>query len=99
MSQVKKGTGVLIFVSGINDITEMMSLFDNNDDYILVPIHSEVPYDEQKVAMTVTPPDKIKIIVATNSAESSITVPDCDTVICLGTHKAHSNPKNPSRSS
>ena len=94
MSQVKKGTGVLIFVSGINDITEMMSLFDNNDDYILVPIHSEVPYDEQKVAMTVTPPDKIKIIVATNSAESSITVPDCDTVICLGTHKALKyNPK------
>ena len=30
----------------------------------------------------------IKVIIATNAAESSITLPDVDCVICLGTHKA-----------
>ena len=29
----------------------------------------------------------MKIVVATNAAESSITLPDCDNVICLGTAK------------
>ena len=88
MSAVPKGTGCLIFVSGINDITDLMNLFDENEDIILVPIHSDVPYEEQRLAMESTPNDKIKVIIATNAAESSITVPDCDTVICLGTHKA-----------
>lgn len=27
------------------------------------------------------------MVVATNAAESSLTLPDCDAVICLGTHK------------
>jgi HrpA-like RNA helicase len=88
MSQVPTGTGVLIFVSGINDITDLLALFDQNEDCILVPIHSDVPYEEQRLAMEPTPKGKIKVIIATNAAESSITVPDCDTVICLGTHKA-----------
>ena len=30
---------------------------------------------------------QVKIVVATNAAESSITLPDCDHVICLGTAK------------
>ena len=30
----------------------------------------------------------MKVILATNAAESSITLPDVDTVICLGTHKS-----------
>ena len=29
----------------------------------------------------------LQVVVATNAAESSITLPDCDCVICLGTHK------------
>ena len=30
----------------------------------------------------------MKVVLATNAAESSLTIPDVDTVICLGTHKA-----------
>ena len=31
---------------------------------------------------------QVKVVVATNAAESSVTIPDCDVVICLGTHKS-----------
>eukprot|EP01041_Mallomonas_annulata_P006112 gene6112-12377_t len=33
-------------------------------------------------------PDEVKVVIATNAAESSITLPDVDVVICLGTHKS-----------
>ena len=49
-----QGTGCLIFVSGINDITDLMNLFDGNEDLLLVPIHSDVPYEEQRMAMVQT---------------------------------------------
>ena len=32
-------------------------------------------------------PNEVKVVIATNAAESSITLPDVDMVICLGTHK------------
>lgn len=31
-----------------------------------------------------TQPNEIRIVIATNAAESSITLPDVDSVICLG---------------
>jgi len=82
------GTGVLIFVSGINDITELVQMFEPFSKYLVFPIHSDIPADEQELAFGVTPADKVKVVVATNAAESSVTIPDCDVVICLGTHKS-----------
>ena len=83
-----EGTGVLIFVSGINDITEIVQMFEQFPKYLLFPIHSDIPADEQEMAFAPTPADKVKVVVATNAAESSVTIPDCDVVICLGTHKS-----------
>jgi HrpA-like RNA helicase len=87
---VQVGTGVLVFVSGIQDITEINELFVNmnNSKYIVVHIHSDIPYEEQELAFKPVEADKIKVILATNAAESSITLPDVDVVICLGSHKA-----------
>lgn len=83
-----EGTGILIFVSGINDITEIVQLLEPYSKYLVFPIHSDIPADEQELAFGVTPADKVKVVVATNAAESSVTIPDCDVVICLGTHKS-----------
>ncbi|CAM9128667.1 unnamed protein product, partial [Ectocarpus fasciculatus] len=85
---VEPGTGVLIFVSGIFDITEISELFAEDEKYVVVPIHSDIPFEDQELAFKPVEPDKIKVVVATNAAESSITLPDVDVVICLGTHKA-----------
>ena len=81
------GTGVLVFVSGILDITELHQLFETHPRYWVVAIHSEIPYEEQELAFQPAPAGKVKVILATNAAESSITLPDVDVVICLGTHK------------
>jgi len=83
-----KGTGVLIFVSGIVDITEILERFEGSDTYFCIGIHSDIPEEEQARAFDPTPYDKIKVVVATNAAESSLTIPDCDLVVCLGTHKS-----------
>jgi len=82
------GTAVLVFVSGIADITELTERFEGLSRYRLYAIHSDLPFEEQEQAFTPAAPDEVKVVVATNAAESSITLPDCDCVICLGTHKA-----------
>ncbi|RYH14368.1 hypothetical protein EON65_33725, partial [archaeon] len=86
-TQAELGTGVLIFVAGLDDIIEIQAKFDGMAKYKVIPIHSQIPFEEQEQALVPAEPHEIKVIVATNAAESSITLPDCDMVICLGMHK------------
>ena len=85
---VMMGTCVLIFVSGINDITDLAEKFEGLSKYHIYMIHSDIPFEEQEAAFLPTPANEIKVVLATNAAESSITLPDCDVVICCGTHKS-----------
>ena len=85
-NSIKKGTGVLIFVSGMLDILEIADLFKGDDQYQIHPVHSSLPLDDQLNIFA--PTTKTKIVIATNAAESSITLPDIDVVICLGSNKA-----------
>jgi HrpA-like RNA helicase len=85
---IRQGSGVLVFVSGINDIIELSEKFDGLNGYAVFVIHSDIPYEEQEAAFEPTPKDIIKVVLATNAAESSITLPDIDAVVCLGTHKS-----------
>ena len=82
------GSGILVFVSGIADITELTERFEGMSRYKLYAIHSDLPFEEQEAAFNPAGPDEVKVVIATNAAESSITLPDVDCVICLGTHKA-----------
>jgi HrpA-like RNA helicase len=86
-SRAVMGTGVLVFVAGMSDITDLQERFLGYHHYDLYAIHSDIPFEEQESAFAPTPPNKIKIVIATNAAESSITLPDVDIVICLGMHK------------
>lgn len=53
----------------------------------VIPFHSDLPKDELMSAFAPVGEGVVKIVVATNSAESSITLPDVDNVICLGSCK------------
>ena len=81
------GTAVLIFVAGMADIIALAELFSGVAHNRVIVIHSDIPHEEQETAFDPTLPQEVKIILATNSAESSVTLPDVDMVICLGTHK------------
>lgn len=82
------GSSVLIFVPGMADIEALTELIDGlrvpNVSFICLPIHSDIPFEEQMLAFNPPQQGEVKVIIATNAAESSLTLPDVDHVICLG---------------
>ena len=79
---------MLVFVSGIYDILELTELFDASSPHVITSaIHSDVPFEEQLEIFTPVAPNVIRVILATNACESSVTLPDVNHVICLGTCK------------
>ena len=87
----KGGSSVLVFVPGMFDIVSITEIFDkiaSSMNYTCVPIHSDIPFDDQMKAFDSAKKNEVKVILATNAAESSITLPAVDNVICLGLCKA-----------
>lgn len=64
-----------------------VSIVAASDKTLLLAVHSDIPHEQQLLAFQPTQPDEVKIVIATNAAESSVTIPDVDHVICLGTSK------------
>lgn len=83
-----QGSSVLIFVPGMSDIEAIIELIERLSvrgvDFLCLPIHSDVPFEEQMAAFEPPKQGEVKVIIATNAAESSLTLPDVDHVICLG---------------
>jgi HrpA-like RNA helicase len=92
-----RGGAVLIFVSGISEIGTLIEMFDalnaaaaakpGSAQFWAVPVHSDIPFEDQMRAFDAPEEGLVKVVIATNSAESSVTIPDCDHVICLGSVK------------
>ena len=84
------GRSILVFVPGMNDILALSECFENLavppgvDVINCYPIHSDVPFEDQMKIFDDVQPNEVRVFLATNSAESSITLPDVDNVICLG---------------
>ncbi|XP_067635728.1 probable ATP-dependent RNA helicase spindle-E [Eurosta solidaginis] len=85
-------TSILIFLPGINEIDQMCTKLqllseseDNNVKLFPIRLHSMISTHEQNKVFTNPPGGFRKVILATNIAESSITVPDVKYVIdfCL----------------
>ena len=89
-SREKKKGAVLIFLPGEFEIATMIKSFkahdpDNNEQLIFFPLHSRMPFDDTKKIFDSVPDGYRKIIISTNMAESSVTIPDISFVIdfCL----------------
>jgi HrpA-like RNA helicase len=84
----RPGSSVLIFVPGMNDILAITELIEGfymvGVRFTCFPIHSDIPFEDQMAAFDKPEADEVKVIIATNAAESSVTLPDVDHVICLG---------------
>mmetsp|Transcript_22263 Transcript_22263/g.40442 ORF Transcript_22263/g.40442 Transcript_22263/m.40442 type:complete len:1182 (+) Transcript_22263:158-3703(+) len=77
----------LIFMPGLGEITEMMTKLEEQPTYSsswwVLALHANLPPEEQQTCFeTMLPYGKTrKIIVSTNVAETSVTVPDVTVVI------------------
>jgi HrpA-like RNA helicase len=82
------GASVLIFVPGLAEIISISEYIESfhiaGVRFTCFPIHSDIPFEEQMGAFDEPADNEVKIIIATNAAESSVTLPNVDHVICLG---------------
>ena len=84
---------VLVFLPGIQEIKQVRDfLVDDEADgsrdgpeWKCIPLHSSIPWEECNTVFERVAPNQRKIILSTNIAESSITIPDIGYVIdfCL----------------
>jgi HrpA-like RNA helicase len=65
----------------ITYLQESMSQIKISKQVIVLPLHSNLTPLEQKKTFTLATPEQIKVVVSTNIAEASITIPDVTVVI------------------
>lgn len=80
---VSEGRNTLVFVPGKKEIAEVIEkLSSNNVKAKVLPLHGELDSEEQKKCFeNYSIP---KVVVATNVAQTSITIPDIDAVVDTG---------------
>lgn len=88
IDKTKPAGAVLCFVPGWQDIKLIMEhlqkLMPRN---LILPLHSRLTYDDQSKVFRRPPEGMRKIIIATNVAETSITIDDVVYVVDTGVHK------------
>lgn len=76
---------LLVFLPGMGEIVRTREILESSiplDDVMVVPLHGELPIEQQDHALE--PQQKRKIILSTNVAETSLTIEGVDTVIDSG---------------
>ncbi|PPJ60520.1 hypothetical protein CBER1_03191 [Cercospora berteroae] len=85
---------VLAFLPGLQEITKAQDFlmqqpifgidFSDPAKFTILSLHSTVPQDQQRLIFEPSPPGCRKIILTTNIAETSVTVPDVKFVVDTG---------------
>lgn len=80
---------ILCFLPGWHHIQTIQKNLENSfsTQYTIIPLHSKVPYDTQRQIFQSVPEGRRKIILATDIAETGITVPDVVYVIDSACHR------------
>lgn len=82
--------GVLVFLTGLDEIEGVLHLLQQHPDAtdtLLLPLHSSLPTSQQQDIFNDPPPGVRKVVLATNIAETSITVNDVVYVVDAGQAK------------
>ncbi|TVY78121.1 ATP-dependent RNA helicase DHX29 [Lachnellula suecica] len=82
---------VLVFLPGIGEIRQLNDMLVGHpqfsSNWYVYPLHSTIASEDQEAAFLVPPPGTRKIVLATNIAETGITIPDVTCVIDAGKHR------------
>lgn len=82
---------ILVFLPGIAEIRRLNDMLAGHqifrNGWYVHALHSTIATDEQEQAFLVPPQGTRKIVLATNIAETGITIPDVTCVIDTGKHK------------
>eukprot|EP00943_MAST-04B_sp_MAST-4B-sp1_P006597 g6597.t1 len=82
--------GILVFLSGWSDISQTLEIlkvhedFGNENRFRVLPLHGGIAPALQRLVFKSVPPNVRKIVLATNIAETSITIDDIVVVIDCG---------------
>ena len=94
VSQATLGESILVFLPGMGDIVTYFERLSGElrdrellEHFSLFMLHSQIPLQEQREAFVVPPAKKVHLILATNIAESSVTVPKLTLVINFGIYR------------
>lgn len=85
-----KHGAILIFMSGVAEIQKMIKAITQHrrssvtHNLLLLPLHGQLSPDQQAQVFEIPPPSKRKVIVSTNLAETSVTIPDVTIVLDRG---------------
>lgn len=95
LSRTQKSGGILIFLPGVAEINQTCRLLSSVTSLHVLPLHAALETKEQRKVFSAAPPGKRKVVVATNVAETSITIDDIVAVIDSGRVKETSfDPQN-----
>ena len=75
---------LLVFLPGQREIGQAEAALSPLPDVPVVPLHGDLSLDQQSAALSPDPQGRRRIILATNVAESSVTLPGVRVVIDLG---------------
>ncbi len=73
---------ILVFLPGRKEITQCAQMLQNRDDVLVVKLHASVSDRERHQALTIQ--EQRKVVLATNVAETSLTIPNIRVVIDSG---------------
>ncbi|KAG5368941.1 putative ATP-dependent RNA helicase ucp12 [Yarrowia sp. C11] len=76
--------GVLIFMPGVAEISQCCAVLTQLGTCHVIPLHSGLSPQQQRTVFSTPPAGKRKVVVATNIAETSITIPDIVAVVDSG---------------
>lgn len=85
--KIETSGDILIFMPGKQEIAQTIEKikekYGDNPDIEIVPLHAEVSPEEQDKAVSPSSSGKRKIVVSTNIAETSVTIPGVRTLLIL----------------
>ncbi|KAG6867810.1 hypothetical protein C0993_010744 [Termitomyces sp. T159_Od127] len=92
-SNLSYSAAILIFMPGLAEIRRLNDMlaehpsFGDNGFFQIFPLHSTLSSENQGAVFDVPPEGVRKIVIATNIAETGITIPDIACVIDTGRHR------------